>query len=202
ASGLAHEKRGEDLLYLAPANALGAGGRNEIQDRTKQGRGFTVSELDELQVIDNGYRRLIENWSMRGAYLADRSNWLMKDAKLAEVLEPTRQKQAYIDECIHQNKTLKTQVTNYHALLEQHILSMKAEINSHLWISSEFAGPASEKLKQTQSDVEALLARVSRLIEGFELLPVEAALDYFTADDERTAEDEQEKISDEEANAL
>lgn len=201
ASGLAHEKRGEELLYLAPANAL-ARGRRQIQDRTNQGRGFTVSELDELQVVERGYYQSIENWSMRGAYLADRSNWLMKDAKLAEILEPTRQKQSYIDDCVIQINTLKTQVADYQALLDQHILGMEAEINSHLWVSSEFTRPASEKLKQTQNDVQALLARVSRLIEGFELLPVEAELDYLGTDEEKTEEDGQEKISDEEANAL
>lgn len=201
ASGLAHEKRGEELLYLAPANAL-LKGRNEIKDRTNQGRGFTVSELDVLQVVDRGYYQSIENWSMRGAYLADRSNWLIKDAKLAEILEPTRQKKSYIDDCIIQIKTLKTQVAHYQFLLDQHLLGMEAEINSHLWISPEFARPASENLKQTKNDVQALFARVSRLIEGFELLPVEAELDYFAADDEKTAEDGQDKISDEETNAI
>ena len=199
-SGLAHEKRGEELLYLAPANVISRG-RNHIQDRTNQGRGFTVSELDQLQVIENSYYQYIESWSKRGAYLADRSNWIMKDAKLVEVLEPTRQKQSYIDDCILQINSLAKQVAHYQDRLDQHVLGMEAEINSHLWVSADFARPAAEKLKQTQNDVHTLLARVVRLQAGFALLPIEVELVNFGADEEDVEEDESNP-SDEEVTAL
>ena len=41
-------------------------------------------------------------------------------------------------------------------------------------MSAEFAKPAADKLTQTQNEVNTLLARVLRVKEGFELLPLES----------------------------
>lgn len=187
-NGLTQEKRGKQLLYLSPPKALEVGGHRAIRDRTNQGRGFTISELDDLQVNDKSYYAYFEHWPGREAYLADRSNWLMKEAELSEILEPTRQKQSYVDDCLRQIDDIDAQVIQYQAQLKQHIQGMEAEINSHLWVSAEFTAPAAEKLKQTQNEVETLLARVARVRGGFELLPLESEFIDLALDDADTEE--------------
>lgn len=100
----------------------------------------------------------------------------MTDATLAEMMEPTRQKPSYVDDCLRQIDDVKEQVLLYQSQLHQHIEGMKAEITSHLWVSAEFATPAADKLKQTQDEVQTLLIRIMKTREGFELLPVESEL--------------------------
>ena len=185
-------KRGEELLYLAPANALSRNGRERIRDRTDKGRGFTVSELDGLQVEEH-YYTYISSWPKRAAYLADRSNWHMTDATLPEMMEPTRQKQSHIDDCLRQLANVELQVLQYQLQLNQHVQGLEAEISTHLWVSAEFATPAAEKLKQTQNEVQTLLSRVTKTREGFELLPLECEFADPAVDETETEEDEEDQ---------
>ena len=196
ARGSIQAQRGEDLLYLSPANALSRNGRDVIRDRTNNGRGFTLAELDELQVEERRYV-YTRHWSKRDSYLADRSNWLIKDSTLAEMLEPTRHKQSHINDCLRQLDDVKAQVLQYQSQLNQHIQGMEAEISSHLWVSAEFATPEAEKLKQTQNEVHTLLARVSRVREGFELLPLESEFADLDVDEAETEEQEEEQSAEE-----
>lgn len=175
ANGSVQAMRAGESLYLSPADALSSNGNEYLRDRTNKGRGYTVSELDQLQVPRRSHTYIrIGNWAERDTYLADRSNWHMTEGTLTEIMEPTRQKQSYIDDCLRQIDAVQSQVILYQSQLNQHIKGMEAEINSHLWVSAEFATPAAEKLKQTQNEVETLLARIARVRGGFELLPLES----------------------------
>lgn len=175
ANGSVQAMRAGESLYLSPADAISSNGNEYLRDRTNKGRGYTVSELDKLQVPRRSHTYIrIGNWAERDTYLADRSNWHMTEGTLTEIMEPTRQKQSYIDDCLRQIDAVQSQVILYQSQLNQHIKGMEAEINSHLWVSAEFATPAAEKLKQTQNEVETLLARIARVRGGFELLPLES----------------------------
>lgn len=173
--GSVQGKRGNESLYLAPPEASTSSGRS-LMDRTNGGKGFTVAELGEFVLWTQGMRIHFSNWSKRDAYLAQPSNWHMTDATLAEMMEPTRQKPSYVDDCLRQIDDVKEQVLLYQSQLHQHIEGMKAEITSHLWVSAEFVTPAADKLKQTQDEVQTLLIRIMKTREGFELLPVESEL--------------------------
>lgn len=196
ASGSIQGRRGNDPLYLAPPEAV-SGNRRSL-DRTNGGKGFTVDELGNF-VIPTGHMQIyFSNWAQRHAYLTEPSNWHMTDGTLAEMLEPTRHKQSHVEDCLRQLDHVKAQVIQYQSQLNQHIQGMEAEISSHLWVSTEFSTPAAEKLKQTQNEVHTLLARVSRVREGFELLPLESEFADLGVDEAETEEDEEDK-SDEEA---
>ena len=187
------QMRDGEPLYLSPANSVSSCGTRTNKDRTNRGKFFTVHELDELQIEHNGYYVRLVNWPGRAAYLADRTNWLRSDAAFAEMLEPTRQKRSYVADCLRQIDDVKAQVLQYQSQLNQHIQGMEAEINSHLWVSAEFAKPAAEKLKQTQNEVNTLLARVLRVREGFELLPLESEFADLVGDEADTGEDEEDQ---------
>lgn len=199
ANGSTQATRGKDSLYLSPSDAMHNDSRNRIRDRTNGGKGFTVAELDRMNVSDMQWIHFY-HWSKRDAYLADRSNWHMTDAELAEMMEPTRQKQSHIDDCLRQIDDVKAQVILYQSQLNQHIQGMEAEISTHLWVSAEFATPAAEKLKQTQNEVQTLLARVTRTKEGFELLPLESGFADAAVDEAETEEDEEDESDQEAAN--
>ena len=85
----------------------------------------------------------------------------------------------------------------YQSQLNQHIHGMEAEISSHLWVSAAFATPAAVKLKQTQNEVETLLARVLKVREGFELLPLESEFTDISVDEFDTEEQEEEQSAEE-----
>jgi MoxR-like ATPase len=197
ANGSTQATRGKDSLYLSPSDAMHNDSRNRIRDRTNGGKGFTVAELDRMNVSDMQWIHFY-HWSKRDAYLADRSNWHLTDAELAEMMEPTRQKQSHIDDCLRQIDDVKAQVILYQSQLNQHIQGMETEISTHLWVSAEFATPAAEKLRQTQNEVQTLLARVTKTKEGFELLPLESAFADPAVDEAETDENEADE-SDEEA---
>lgn len=187
-AGSAQAKRGKDLLYLSPPDALSATGHDILNNnRNNSGKGYTVAELDQMQVEQQRYYRYFREWSKRDAYLNESSNWFVKDGGLEVSVEPTRHKQIYIDDCLRQIDEVKTEVNQYLTKLNLHTLGMEAEISGHLWITADFAIPAAEKLKRTQHDTEILLSRVNKTGEGFELLPRE--MDFV-----EPAEDEAEEM--------
>ena len=168
------QRRDENPLFLSPSNSVSIDGLIRLKDRTNGGSFFTADELNELQVEHGGYYVRFVKWPMREAYLADRTNWLRTEATFAEMLEPTRQNPSYVSDYLRQIDDVKAQVLEYQSQLNQHIQGMEADISSHLWVSAEFAKPAADKLTQTQNEVNTLLARVLRVKEGFELLPLES----------------------------
>ncbi|MCB2212097.1 AAA family ATPase [bacterium] len=176
--GRAQSKRELEPLYLAPGDTYVNGsswGEEMIEDRTNDGKGYTRDELDELYVRNDRYNRKVEfqHWSNRDSYLADQNNWLMEDVDLQPVLEPTRQKEAYIEDCIRELDTHRNNVNAYRDSLLAHIKSLEHEIADHLWVMSDFVQPARENLDQTLNVVDTLLTRIDKVQAGFEGLPRE-----------------------------
>ncbi|MEZ4319737.1 MAG: hypothetical protein R3F61_19630 [Myxococcota bacterium] len=89
-------------------------------------------------------------------------------------MEPTRQKTAYIDACLNDIDEVNRQVDAYRVKLLAHVASLEAEIRAHLWVTPEFAEPASQSLGKTRQEVDTLLTRIAKLRKGFEMLPKEA----------------------------
>ncbi len=174
-TGPAQKRRGEDVLFLAPANGLL--GCDRLHDRTNGGAGYTRDELNNIQVGGSHYdRQRFGRWSGRDAYLADPNNWLMEDVAFAPVLEPTRFSGFYVEGVRGELGKLKEEVGGYLEGLLQHLDSLKADICDHLWVLPEFAELAAQNLEQTRRDVDALLMRVDELHAGFEALPREVAV--------------------------
>lgn len=111
----------------------------------------------------------------------------MTEAELQPMMEPTRHKCSHIDDCLRQIDDIKTQVIEYQTKLNMNLRGMESEIKSHLWVTADFMVPAAENLKQTQKNVEMLLARVSKIREGFELLPRE--IDFVEPEEDEAEEE-------------
>jgi len=163
-------------LYLAHPRAMPYAGIKFIgAERDNKGKGFTLAELDTMQIEDPRMTPF-SKWPKRDAYLADRSNWHLCP-------EPTSHKPAYIHDCLRQINQLGTDVVRYQEELQQHIQALEAKISTHLWVTADFMEPAAENLKQTLQDVQTLLARISKAREGFELLPREVDFIELVADE-------------------
>lgn len=167
-------------LFLAPTNsAVNRGGYRgsyeKCKDRSKGGEGFTVEELDPMAIDYNGdyHPEIFQLWESRDSYLADTNNRLMEELELPALLEPTRHKPEYINACRGQIESLNVDISRYREGLLDHIASMEAEISSHLWVCPEFAGPARRSLDRTLVEVDGLLSRVDRLLNGFDTLPMD-----------------------------
>lgn len=182
--GAAQAMRANEPLYLSPSNSRTGHHRSSSSDRTNNGKGFIMAELDELLVIEERHDRWVEfrHWTKRNSYLAESSNWHMEEAELPPMMEPTRHKKPHLSESLHQIDEIRTQVNRYKLQLDEHIQEMEREIRTHLWVTSDFTAPAAVNLRQTQQDVQTLVTRINKTREGFELLPRELDFTELTQD--------------------
>jgi MoxR-like ATPase len=171
------QKRGGEPLFLAPANAAergrGYSGLARLPDRSQGGQGYTQKELELLLVKTRRNYEEFRHWDQRSAYLADRNNWLMEEISLSPLMEPTRHKAVHIDACLAEIGALQQSIAEYRAALAEHIASLESVVRSHIWVTSDFFGPAAESLQETQRVVDTLHARTRQLLDGFSLLPRE-----------------------------
>ena len=84
-----------------------------------------------------------------------------------------RHRVSYVNEVLSQIQDLRNDVDGYAESLEFHIKSLDEEIQSHLWVAADFAGPARANLAATKHAVDELRVRVIRLRDGFASLPRE-----------------------------
>ena len=167
ASGPTPAFRGTEPLYLAPPSMFGRGG-----DRTNDGRGYTLAELDKQRAG----QEFFAHWARRDAYLADPNSRHMVAGPLGPLLEPTRHKRVYIDECLRQIAAVQLDIQQYLRDLGAHIRALHADITGHLWVSPDFAAPAARSLEDTRATAEKLLRRIDAVAKGYDRLPVAAAL--------------------------
>ena len=162
----ARKKRGSMDLFLAPAAAHG------ITDRTNGGNGYTQSELNGLHIVQQyHYGTQFQHWDGRAAYLLDKNNWLLEEAKLQPILEPTRHPAEYIDARLQEIAQTNADIATYAQKLDAHITSLEEQILAHLWIADDFVEPATRSLKQTWEVVRTLAARAERLARDYRALP-------------------------------
>ena len=183
--------RGTQNLYLAPSGAQARSnqyGGMQVQDRINSGQGYTEVELGELFVADSRIGLVqFTHWSGRKAYLADKSNWMMKEGKHAPAMEPLRHKQAYVDQQVQSLQQHANAIKEFQKSFTQHLDDLRATVAHHLWLDPTFREPAEVQLKQTGTLVDQLSKRVNALVEGFGGLPVEQVItgvDGTAGDDE------------------
>ncbi|MBP8810880.1 MAG: AAA family ATPase [Kofleriaceae bacterium] len=158
--------RDTEPLYLAPPTFVRGG------DRTNGGRGYTLAELNSL----SSSMEYFAHWHKREAYLADPNSRHTVAGPLAPLLEPTRHKRVYIDDCLSQIAAVQLDIQQYLRDLGAHILALQADIAGHLWVSPDFAAPAARTLEDTRTTAEKLLLRIGAVAKGYDRLPVAAPI--------------------------
>ena len=162
-------------LFLGPDSAWtrnfhNFGGPRTV-DKTNDGEGYTREELDEMIVHTNQGGCYFEAWPGKEAYLEDTNNWLMTE--LEPAIGPTKHKPAHIESCLRDLRELRTEMEAHKTGIERQVESFADDIQSHLWVTADFAEPASRGLEEAGDEAEKLLARLARVTKGFESLPRE-----------------------------
>ena len=167
--------RDGEALFVAPDNVrIGDHhhfGQRRIADKTNEGKGYTKEELDKM-ILQTGHRSTyFQEWRDKKAYLEDTNNWLVTE--LEPAIGPTKHKSAHIEKCLQELKNLRTEMESHKIGIERQVESFEDEIRSHLWVTEDFAEPASWGLQEARDEVERLLTRLARVTKGFESLPRE-----------------------------
>ena len=158
-------------------------------DPTNNGTGYTMKELEEhlpIIVNDRYYDRyyLIRDKAALAEYIADEKNFLMTGLKPA--MEPVKHKPPYIRDRLQQLEDLQSEIKSHDTGIGERIESLASDIREHIWVTDDFAEPASRGLQQARADARKHLARLEKLIEGYGKLPQEeedtgSALERFHA---------------------
>lgn len=166
-------------LFIAPERAYWANNHysqtNErTNERTNGGKGYSHSDLEKMKVEDRrGYEYSFKNWPDREAYLSNSANHLMEEQDIPPLMEPTRHKVTYINDCVGNIGDLLADVERYQTQLKEHIKGLESRVVGHLWLTPDFVKPATESLQETAKTVQCLRERTERLRSGFLALPLE-----------------------------
>jgi hypothetical protein len=152
-------RRGEEPLYLAPANYAPMG------DRTNGGKGYTASEIQDRFFGYLGYRS-----PQVDRFLADRANWLM-EAPPQPILQARRHSPADVDDCIAQLAPARDAVDACLRDIDARTREADELLASHLIVPPAFRDPALKGLRANQEKLERVLAELKALEEGFRNLP-------------------------------
>ncbi|RKZ55552.1 MAG: hypothetical protein DRR08_24035 [Candidatus Parabeggiatoa sp. nov. 2] len=163
------EDRNGEPLYLAPPHT-----QTRIQDRTSQGKGYTVEEFKQNFCRDY-YDRFHDDqqWVEVEDYFVDNANRLMVSKKIPPKMEPTCYSKYHIKGRVEETDKFVKDMTEYLAQIDAQISSLTQTINDHLWITPGFSEPAKSTLEQTRQTVAALRVRMTTVRDGFSQLPAE-----------------------------
>jgi MoxR-like ATPase len=162
-------RRDGEALFVAPDKART--NRQRTVNKTNDGKGYTEEELAKMIVHTNQGNSYFEEWRDRKAYLENTNNWLVTEWEPA--IGPTKHKSAHIESCLRDLRRLRTEMESHKHGIERQVESFEEDIRSHLWVTVDFAEPASRGLQEASDEVERLLTRLARVTKGFELLPRE-----------------------------
>jgi MoxR-like ATPase len=95
----------------------------------------------------------------------------MNEGDMRLAMEPARYKAAYIQDCDRQIQEVCVEVERHLEDLDGQVRSLESEVQSHLWVTPDFAEPALENLMTTRGQVDALLSRLARVRAAFLNLP-------------------------------
>ena len=157
----------------------------EHLDPTNNGAGYTMKELEEhLPIVVNYRYYLIEDEAALAEYIKDEKNFLM--TRLKPAMEPVKHKPPYIRDRLQQLEDLQSEIKSHDTGIGERIESLASDIREHIWVTDDFAEPASRGLQQARADARKHLARLEKLIEGYGKLPQEeedtgSALERFHA---------------------
>ena len=156
-------RNGDPLFVLK--NATSGFYNDSKVDETNNGTGYTRDEIHRMGQLK------IDGKPVDDDRLKRDEHWLMTD--LEPMMAPPRFESVYITHVLNGLDGIRRQLSSYKDGISQQIASFETDIRSHLWVTEDFVGPASQGLEKARVDVEALLDRLAKLTEGFEGLPRE-----------------------------
>ena len=166
--------RGKEPLFRLPENAVSYANHRRhsgIIDPANNGKGFTKEEVQDLMPVYVDRQEILNGPGDLERYFKNSDHWLMTE--LNPAVGPTKHKSIYIEQSIMQLNNHRAEMESYKQGVDQRIESFEDDIRDHLWVTDDFVEPASRGLDKTRADVEELLGRLAKVVQGFEALPRE-----------------------------
>lgn len=92
-------------------------------------------------------------------------------ADLQPALEPLPYPPVHIERCVADVGRVRDRLTAHRQQLETQVVGLGRELSSHLWVMPDFVDPAAAKLRVQLQSADELLARVGKVIRGYDALP-------------------------------
>lgn len=159
---------GERLYTLREGVTIGYSNR---VDATNSGQGYTKSEIQGMNDLRVRGHYVSGSSSVLSDYLKAEENWHIVEHEA--LMEPTRHKHVYIKHIKDELNAVRRRLAEHKDGIDKRAASLQDDVQSHLWVDDGFAQPASQGLENAREDVEALLARLSKVAKGFDALPQE-----------------------------
>lgn len=175
AKGEVRQRRGDKPLYIAPKISCDERG-GQLPNLTNDGKGYTIEQLKNLSYKDDRYynRRSLSTWEGLSTFIKTKDSHFMQEEAFAPSTQPRHYPQVEID---HNLQQIDEHISDIEAWLEKmsiHLEGLEQNLQQHLWVPDRFMGPASERLRETESTVKNLRARLLKVRQGLGDLPVRA----------------------------
>lgn len=105
-------------------------------------------------------------------YAKNQDNFAIEQGELQPAMEAQRFSQHHIEGRHAEAAAVLGQIQNHIQGLTQHIASLQATVDAHLWIQPGFSDVAKQNLEDVKADATKLETRMKTVIEGISKLPV------------------------------
>lgn len=169
------QMRGKQSLYLAPTNAHTDSYYNEpVKSRTNNNKGYTRKELSAffIEGTRSHRRPSFQDWSGSSDYLNDERNRFTKVDTLRPAMQPLSFDPSLIKEWTQAVQRLMVEMEQWGQRVDERIEELGVVLKEHLWVDDSFAQPATDSLKEVKDKVLSLYARMQKVLEGYNNLPV------------------------------
>lgn len=157
-------ERDGEVLYLAPPDQ---------QDRTNQGRGYSLAELEQ-QFFDDSYKQTHINghWVDIHNYVNNTQNRLVERIQYEPLTEPCYFSSSYIESAQRDVQHVRDELQQIQQQYESLLQNSKPAIDDHLWLNTGFVH---DIMRDTQDLLASLIdyqQRMQGVAQGLSRLPV------------------------------
>ena len=155
-------ERDNEVLYLAP-------GKQE--DRTNNGKGYTLQELEQQFFDDSMKQTHIDGkWMDLRNYVNNTQNRLVHKIQFEPITEAVVYDDDYINNSVQQLQNIKTDVMALHQHCTEKDETLTQLLSSHLWLDKAIFLSSLDNLKNNIAQLQDINLQINDCIEGFHAL--------------------------------
>lgn len=164
-------QRNGDILYLAPPDQA---------DRTNQGKGYTLVELEKIFFDENFKQTHIDGrWVDVQNYINNTQNRLVEKISFEPLVEAFYFSRDYVANQQHELETVSADVAAITAHFQLQMQQLEDIVENHLWLSAGILQQALERIQQAHPklvDFDQRLAALKKINAGLRVEAPEVVL--------------------------
>ena len=157
-------ERDNEVLYLAPSNQ---------QDRSNDGKGYTLKELEQ-QFFDDAMQQthIDGRWMDLQNYVNNTQNRLVNKIQHEAITDSVDYSPEYIDNAVRQLEQLIEDVSQLYDVCEEKHQGFKKSVEQHLWLDASLFTEAVNQLQANMQSTRNIKQQLAECIQGFRELPL------------------------------